>query len=119
VTGKLEDLNTFDTLSFEAMNTSFYIAVSNYKFGNWKEAIQGWVHYVEQEWSRFQPNNELGKINQMEIGEKISLSPPLFDVSKRRKTIGGGQMVTFHPIYYRKCSITAMNSPFRFKQANR
>jgi thiamine biosynthesis lipoprotein len=97
VTGKLEDLNTFDTLSFEAMNTSFYIAVSNYKFGNWKEAIQGWVHYVEQEWSRFQPNNELGKINQMEIGEKISLSPPLFDVLQKAEDYRGRTNGYFSP----------------------
>lgn len=93
MTAKHEDLNVLDTLTFEAMNTSFYIAVTNCNLSNWKEVIQGWVQYVEKEWSRFQDDNELGQLNQLEIGKKIIISPPFFDVLQnaedyRRKTNG-------------------------------
>ncbi|MDR6998477.1 FAD:protein FMN transferase [Neobacillus niacini] len=77
---KQEDHNDLDTLTIEAMNTSFYIAVTNCKINNWKKVIQGWVRYVEQEWSRFRRGNELDHVNHLKIGEKLTLTSPLFDV---------------------------------------
>lgn len=88
-----EDHNGLDTLTIDAMNTTFYIAVTNCKISSWKEVIQGWVHYVEKEWSRFRKGNELDIVNQLKIGENRTLSPPLFDVlvqaeSYRQRTGG-------------------------------
>jgi thiamine biosynthesis lipoprotein len=93
VIGKHEDLNGLETLSFDAMNTTFYMAVSGCKIANWKEVMHGWVMYVEKEWSRFRVDNELGQVNQLEIGKVITISPPLFDILQRaedyrRKTNG-------------------------------
>lgn len=93
VTAKHEDLDEWNTLTFEAMNTTFYIEVSNCRLSNWREGIYAWVHYVEQEWSRFLPNNELDKVNQLEMTENMVLTPPLFDVLQsaegyRRRTNG-------------------------------
>lgn len=93
MTGKQADLNVLETLSFEAMNTTFYFAITSSEIPNWKEIIQGWVRYVEKEWSRFQMDNELGRVNQLGIGEEMTISPPLFDVLQmaeyyRKKTNG-------------------------------
>lgn len=62
------------------MNTSFYFSVAESKITNWKEVMTGWVTSIEQEWSRFRVNNELDQLNHLEIGEKMSVSPPLFDI---------------------------------------
>lgn len=93
VTDKHVDRNVLDTLSFEAMNTTFYFAIASSKIPNWKEIIQGWVEYVEKEWSRFRVDNELGRVNQLGIDEEMVISPPLFDVlqkaeSYRKRTNG-------------------------------
>lgn len=80
MTAKPEDHDDFDFLVLEAMNTSFYIAVSNTHISNWKEIMTGWIRYVEKEWSRFNPNNELGLLNRLAPGETAKVSPPLFDV---------------------------------------
>jgi thiamine biosynthesis lipoprotein len=79
VTVKLEGLDCYDQISLKAMNTSFYIACLGCKIPNWKEIMQDWIYYVDREWSRFRSNNELDAINRMEIGEELSVSPPLLD----------------------------------------
>ncbi|WP_312471476.1 FAD:protein FMN transferase [Neobacillus sp.] len=93
MTANHEGPDGFDNLTIEAMNTTFYFSVSNCMISNWKEVVSGWVQYVEKEWSRFLPDNELGKVNRLEIGAKMLLTPPLFDVLQsaevyRRKTNG-------------------------------
>ncbi|WML60270.1 FAD:protein FMN transferase [Neobacillus sp. PS2-9] len=55
--------------------------------------MEEWVRYVEYEWSRFRKDNELDRLNQLKVGEEMSLSDPLFDVLKqaeafRKKTRG-------------------------------
>ncbi|MEH7248760.1 FAD:protein FMN transferase [Neobacillus niacini] len=80
MTAKLEERNGLDILTMEAMNSTFYIAVSDCKISNWKEVIFGWINYVDREWSRFNSDNELGMVNKLPIGETMALSPPLFDV---------------------------------------
>lgn len=72
-----------DFMTFEAMNTSFYLAVLSCKQENWKDVMRGWFHYVENEWSRFRPGSELDRINKMKVGERTEVSPPLFDVLTR------------------------------------
>lgn len=79
MTVKQKDLDAYETLTIEAMNTTFYFAVSGCQMVNWKEIMLGWVHFVEKEWSRFKPNNELRHLNDLSIGERMVLSPPLFD----------------------------------------
>ncbi len=77
------EMDKLDTLTFEAMNTSFYFAVIECSIPNWKEVIQGWVQYVDKEWSRFVDDNELDFINRLEIGGKSSVTPPLLYVLLR------------------------------------
>lgn len=84
VIDKQVDPDTFETLTFDAMNTTFYFVISQCKISNWKDVIEGWVRYVEMEWSRFQGgDNELGQLNNLEIGQKMNLSLPLYDVLQR------------------------------------
>lgn len=80
MTAKPKDLDVHET---SAMNTTFYFAVSNCRISNWKEIMRDFIHYAEKEWSRFQPENELARVNQLAIGESIALSPPLFDCLQR------------------------------------
>lgn len=93
MTAKQEDLNLEEILEVEAMNTSFYIKVMDCKNKDWKNIISGWFKYVEMEWSRFLQDNELYRLNQLNVGEHMILSPPLFDILQkaeeyRRKTKG-------------------------------
>ena len=74
------DLKSGNKLSFQAMNTNFFVSISNSSILNWKEHIVTWFEYVEKEWSRFRENNELSVLNNTKIGETLVLSPPLFDV---------------------------------------
>lgn len=90
---KPEDLDGLDTLLIAAMNTTFYFAVTSCKLSNWKEVMEGWVRHVEKEWSRFRTGNELGRLNQLEVGRTITFSPPFIDIIQRaeeyrRKTNG-------------------------------
>lgn len=93
MTGIHGDHEELETLSFDAMNTNFYFAISNCKILTWKVVMEKWVRYVEYEWSRFRKDNELDRLNQLKLGEEMSLSGPLLDVLKqaeafRRKTRG-------------------------------
>lgn len=83
VTGKHGEHNEQEPLIFEAMNTSFYITVQECRVPNWQDFILGWIKYVEHEWSRFQSDNALAQINNLEIGEIAEVSPPLFDLLSR------------------------------------
>lgn len=67
-------------LHVEAMNTHFYVDVFPLEETEWKERFTTWIRYVEKEWSRFLPHNELTFINDAEFGAAVSLSEPLFDV---------------------------------------
>lgn len=88
-----EDPNSVNELVFQAMNTSFYVSISNSSIKNWKGYIVNWFEYVEREWSRFRSGSELDSLNMSKIGETILLSQPLFDVlmkaeAYRQKTNG-------------------------------
>ncbi|WP_318505008.1 FAD:protein FMN transferase [Bacillus sp. T3] len=78
-----EDPNSLNELAFKAMNTDFFVEISNSTISNWKEHILGWFEYVDREWSRFNHDNELAQLNGLKIGQQISLSPPLFDVLQK------------------------------------
>ncbi|WP_235714551.1 FAD:protein FMN transferase [Neobacillus dielmonensis] len=79
MTVKHEDPNDFETLTIKAMNSQFYIAVTTCGFENWQEVIVHWIKHVEKEWSRFHLDTELQKINRLLTGQKLCISPPLFD----------------------------------------
>lgn len=66
--------------TIDVMNTNIYIEISNSQVVNWKEEIQAWLLYVDQEWSRFRDDNELAMLNQLPKGECIQLSSPFYDV---------------------------------------
>lgn len=72
-----------ETLSVHVMNTDYFIALPTGLSQNWKKPIQKWLYYVEKEWSRFQKGNELDKLNQLQIGEKIQLSHALYTCIQR------------------------------------
>jgi FAD:protein FMN transferase len=75
-----EDHKSVEVLEFEAMNTNFFVSISNSCIPNWQEQMLDWFRYVEHDWSRFNEDSELTLINQIAIGETINVSPPLFDV---------------------------------------
>ncbi|MEK4700965.1 FAD:protein FMN transferase [Solibacillus sp. FSL R7-0668] len=68
-----------DTLSLQLMNTDFYIALPKGMHSNWKDQAEKWLQYVAKEWSRFQPNNELARLNDLKIGETLRLKSVLYN----------------------------------------
>ncbi|MGE7676130.1 FAD:protein FMN transferase [Lysinibacillus sp. NPDC094403] len=68
-----------DTLTLQIMNTEFYIAMPKGVHFVWKEKAEKWLQYVAKEWSRFQSNNELSQVNDLEIGETLRISSLLYD----------------------------------------
>lgn len=76
-------MKTLETLSVDVMNTVYYIALPKGHSASWKEPIKKWLYYVEKEWSRFQKGNELDRLNQLEVGETIQLSPSLYSCIQR------------------------------------
>lgn len=106
-----------EILQLEAMNTSFYIAVTDCKYPDWKQPITAWIQYVEREWSRFQTNNELDHLNGLQIGEKMVLSPPMFDVllkAEHYKEVTGR---LFSPYLFPQMQFHGYKDPFPFQIA--
>ncbi|SKB65546.1 thiamine biosynthesis lipoprotein [Lysinibacillus sp. AC-3] len=68
-----------DTLTLQIMNTEFYIAMPKGAHFVWKEKAENWLQYVAKEWSRFQSNNELSQLNNLEIGKTLRISSFLYD----------------------------------------
>ena len=52
------------TLTMEAMNTKFYVDLFSNESTEWEDECRTWIRYVEKEWSRFLPDNELAMINE-------------------------------------------------------
>lgn len=106
-----------DCLKLEAMNTTFYIAVTECKEKNWQKPITSWIRYVDKEWSRFQTDNELYRLNNLKIGEEMTLTPPLFDILQKaehyRKSTGG----LFSPYLYPQLQFHGYRKPFPFQKA--
>ena len=50
---------------------------------NWKRKVENWLRYVAKEWSRFEQNNELDRLNRLPVGEMMQLSPDLYDCLER------------------------------------
>ncbi|WEG12093.1 FAD:protein FMN transferase [Pullulanibacillus sp. KACC 23026] len=71
-----------DPYTAELMNTQFYIDVSDQVDDNWKDYVGEWLHYVNAEWSRFQKDNELDRINQAPKGTELVLPPALYGCLK-------------------------------------
>lgn len=67
-------------LNMKAMNTRFYVDLFSKEPIEWQDPLTTWIRYVEKEWSRFLPNNELGMINDAKQGDVLAVSEPLFDV---------------------------------------
>lgn len=78
-----EDLKSETELAFKAMNTDFYISISNSEVDDWKEQLIDWFSYVDREWSRFNPDNELARLNGLTVGQTLTLTQPLFDVLQK------------------------------------
>lgn len=106
-----------DTLQLESMNTSFYIAVTDCQFPDWKKPITAWIQYVDHEWSRFQRNNELDLLNGLKIGNKIELSPPLFDILLKAEQYRKITKGLFSPYLFPQMKFHGYKSPFPFKTA--
>lgn len=68
-----------DNLSFNIMNTDFYIEISGETNLDWKANVEEWLSYVAKQWSRFEQDNELDMLNQLKIGDTLQLSSALYD----------------------------------------
>jgi FAD:protein FMN transferase len=118
VTGKQKEAKEFDSLTVNIMNTTFYISVNDCQLKNWKDVMNGWLHYVANEWSRFRTDNELGRMNSLKIGEKMTVSPPLIDVLKHaeyyRQKSGG----FFSPYLLSQLQFHGYAASFPFQTVN-
>lgn len=71
-----------ETFTQNVMNTTFYMTISNCSVKDWKEKVEHYLHYVDTQWSRFNKENELARVNESPKGTTVILSPALFDVLK-------------------------------------
>jgi FAD:protein FMN transferase len=117
VTAKQEDPNSEYVMELEAMNTTFYFQVKNCLKKDWKNIISNWILYVEKEWSRFQIDNELYRLNELTVGEQMMVPPPLFDILQkaedyRKKTNG-----LFSPYLFPQIRFHGYDQAFPFSSA--
>lgn len=64
-----------ETLTINCMGTEFYVALSHSQSFHWKRSVTRFLKKWEREWSRFERNNELAKLNRCSVGERLQLSP--------------------------------------------
>lgn len=72
-----------ESFEMKVMNTTFYIEISNSIILNWKDMISALLDYFDREFSRFQTNNELWRLNQLERNSTAVVSPVMYDLLKR------------------------------------
>src|SRR5690554_3248336 len=108
--------NDLDTLTVQAMNTNFYVALPK-GITNWKKPIKQLIQYVATEWSRFQEGNELAMVNQLNIGETIKVSPILFDCLKQADEYFIRTDGLFSPYLKIQMEHHGYNQSFPFRQA--
>lgn len=107
-----------DTLTLQIMNTEFYIAMPKGTHGIWKEKAEKWLQYVAKEWSRFQSNNELSQLNDLEIGDMLRISSLLYDClvqADRYYQLSNG---LFSPYLKRQLELHGYNQSFPFDTSN-
>ena len=104
-----------DTLSIQLMNTEFYIAIPNGKGATWKDQAKKWLHYVAKEWSRFQKNNELSKLNDIKIGETLRINSALYDCLYRANDYYLRSNGAFSPYLKLQLEQQGYNQSFPFK----
>ncbi|WP_234447960.1 FAD:protein FMN transferase [Viridibacillus soli] len=92
-----------DRLSLHLMNTDFYIAVPENNQLNWKVKVENWLQYIAKEWSRFEENNELSKLNLLKVGDTMTLSSALYDCLQKANEYSLLSNGLFSP--YLKCQI--------------
>ncbi|MDR9855943.1 FAD:protein FMN transferase [Paenibacillus sp. VCA1] len=96
------------------MNTDFSVTVTDGAASGWKEQMQRWFAYVDQEWSRFREDNELNRLNQAPEGVEIGLPPPLYDVLKMAEGYRKLTEGRFSPFLKRAMEHQGYNRPFPF-----
>lgn len=77
------NVNKMDSLQLNIMNTTFFVATSNSDISDWKNNITSFLLYIEREFSRFQQNNELWRLNQFKKNKKIIISSILYDILQK------------------------------------
>lgn len=107
-----------EEISLLAMNTSFYVAVSNSDISEWREIVTEWIYYVEKEWSRFHDDNELAKINAAEVGKEIQVSPFLYKVIEKANEYAIKTNFLFSPYLYDEMNKHGYVTSFPFTEVN-
>lgn len=76
-----EDLNEceIDFIKLNVMNTTFFIGIEK-NGAHWKNTIISFLHYMNQEFSRFRKGNELWQFNNAKKNTTIRVSPILYDL---------------------------------------
>lgn len=118
MTGKQKGHKAENHLQFKAMNTIFEIQVIDCRVPEWKNAIFAWIKYVENEWSRFQEDNELFRLNHLQIGERAEITPPLFDVLKQAEQFRVTTNGLFSPYLLPQMLFHGYDRSFPFQQTH-
>lgn len=100
------------------MNTEFYIAMPKGVHFVWKEKAEKWLQYVAQEWSRFQSNNELSQLNNLQVGETLRISSLLYDCLIQANQYYQLSNGLFSPYLKRQLELHGYNQSFPFDVAN-
>lgn len=103
-----------ETISIHLMNTDFYIAVPNGNDLIWKQTMESWFVYVAEEWSRFRGDNELGRLNSLNMEDTIQLSFPLYDCLVKAHSYYGLTEGLFSPYLKKQMEQNGYNTSFPF-----
>ncbi|WP_187119039.1 FAD:protein FMN transferase [Bacillus marasmi] len=107
-----------ESVQLNMMNTSFYIAVSDDYQTEWKSPIISYLQYIEREFSRFRPNNELMRLNEAKPATTIKVSPILFDLLQKAEAYRLQTDGRFSPYMLTQMEAHGYNQSFPFKVAN-
>ncbi|MHC0039633.1 FAD:protein FMN transferase [Pseudoneobacillus sp. C159] len=104
-----------DSLEMRAMDTTFYIAISNSDISNWQDSITALLHYFDREFSRFRTNNELWRLNQLERNGTTTISPILYDLLKRADNYFSKTDGRFSPYLLTQLEVHGYDQSFPFE----
>lgn len=107
-----------ESFEMKAMNTIFYIEISNSTISDWKRSITALLQYFETEFSRFKTHNELWRFNQLQRNSTVVVSPVFYDLLKRADEYYQITDGRFSPYMLSELVAHGYNQSFPFKASN-
>lgn len=106
-----------DSVSLNIMNTDFFIAVEP-NGTDWKNQVLPFLQYINEQFSRFQTNNELWNFNNTKRMSTTQVSPILYDILTKAESYREKSGGRFSPYLLTQMEAHGYNRSFPFKMAS-